>query len=116
MADQTTDQVQQNPVQLPPPQADVDSELAHITEEMYKKNFELAEKNKTLSLLRKIDDIVLSSVTDVQQVGQRVVDVIGEDIGFKAVVLYLTDKKNSSLNRIAVSQTTLMRALMSEFA
>ncbi|MEK7534103.1 MAG: hypothetical protein AAB600_02085 [Patescibacteria group bacterium] len=34
---------------------DLSKELAYVTKEMYKKNLELAQKNKTLSLLRQID-------------------------------------------------------------
>jgi hypothetical protein len=39
---------------IPPSGAsdDVTSELSHITEEIYKKNADLAQTNKTLSLLR----------------------------------------------------------------
>lgn len=95
---------------LTPPQAaspanDLSGELAHVTQEMYKKNLELAGKNKTLSLLRKIDEIVLSSVTDAQVVAQQVVDTIVAEASVKAVSIFLLNKKEGVLHRLALSQT-----------
>lgn len=43
-------------------------DLEHITEEMYRRNKELADTNRTLSLLRAIDAIVLESHTSIKQV------------------------------------------------
>lgn len=37
------------------------TQLEHVTEEMYKRNLELAQTNKTLSILRKIDELALES-------------------------------------------------------
>lgn len=83
----------------------VANELAHVTQEMYKKNYELLERNKALSLLRKIHDIILSSVTDVNQIAQQVADAIALEAEFKAVVVYLFDKEKNELQKLAVSQT-----------
>ncbi|MEK7517043.1 MAG: GAF domain-containing sensor histidine kinase [Patescibacteria group bacterium] len=80
-------------------------ELAHINEEIYKKNKELAEKNKALSLLRKIDEIILSKVTDIQQIAQQVANTIADELGFKLVAILLLDKKDNGLIKLAVSQT-----------
>lgn len=80
-------------------------ELAHATQEMYKKNFELAERNKTLSLLRKIDEIILSSVTETEEIARQVVNVITEETSFKRTVILLIDKVNNVLVRTAVSQS-----------
>ncbi len=81
------------------------NELAHVTEEMYKKNKELAEKNKALALLRKIDGIVLSKVTALGQIAQEIVNTVAEELSFKLVAILLLDKKNNSVRRLAVSQT-----------
>lgn len=83
----------------------VSNELAHIMEEMYGKNKELAERNKTFALLRKIDDIVLSKVTDLGQVAQEVIDTIIAELSFKLVAILLLDKDNISLRRLVISQT-----------
>lgn len=88
--------------------SDVAIELAHITQEIYKKNFELAEKNKILSLLRKIDEVVLGSVTDTYQIGQQVADTIVIDAGFRCVCIYIIEKEGF-LSRVAVSQAADLR-------
>ncbi len=87
------------------------SELAHINQEMYKKNLQLAETNKTLSLLRKIDEIILSTVTDIQEVAQDVADIILSDIGFKEISILLLDKKENALVRLAISQVEAVKQL-----
>lgn len=79
------------------------SELAHATQEMYKKNVELNERNKTLSLLRKIDVIVLSAVTDPQQVAQQVASVIVEESDFKGLVVYEVNRSRHSMVPLADS-------------
>src|SRR3990167_9206539 len=67
------------PLQSNSSTSDTNDELAHITQEMYKKNMELNERNKTLALLRKIDEIVLSTVTDLRQVAQQVANLLVEE-------------------------------------
>lgn len=95
------------PIQPSDPQKiqDVANDLAHVTQEMYKKNFELVERNKALLLLRKIHEIILSSVTDINQIAQAVSDTIAHEAEFKVVALFLFDKEKNELQRLAVSQT-----------
>lgn len=81
----------------------LESELAHVTQEMYRKNVELNEKNKTLSLLRKIDVIILSSVTDPKQTASQVAKVIVEESDFKGLVVYEFDKTKNILLPLAAS-------------
>lgn len=64
------------------------NDLSHINEEVYKKNAELAEKNKVLQLLRKIDEIILSTITDPKQIGEQVTQLIVREIGFKCVGIF----------------------------
>lgn len=95
----------------PTSQNDNAKELAHINEEVYKKNKELAEKNKALSLLRKIDEIVLSKVTDIQQIAQQVANTIVDELEFKLVSILLLNKRDNVLIKLAVSQTdSIMQA------
>jgi signal transduction histidine kinase len=75
-------------------------ELTHITEEMYKKNSELNDRNKTLALLRKIDTIVLSSVTDPRLIAQKVTDLLVEE-EYKLVSLFYL--KNFILYPLSIS-------------
>lgn len=74
----------------------------HITQEMYKKNLELAERNKILTLLRKIDEIILSSVTKVDQIADQIVQCIIANSYFKTVFIYLIDEKEDILKPLAV--------------
>lgn len=66
-------------------------ELQHVTEAMYEKNLELNERNKTLALLRKIDEIVLSSEKDTRKVAQQVVETIVTETDFKLVTIFLRE-------------------------
>lgn len=90
-------------------------ELSHIAAEIYKKNFELDETNKTLSLLRKIDEIILSAVTDIKQVAQKITNVLAEDAEFEAVLIFLTDKKNQQITQLAISQTETIKKIPAQY-
>lgn len=81
------------------------SDLEHITQEMYKKNVELAETNKTLSLLRKIDDIILSSVTDPSEIAKHVAQTLIEDAEFQIASLYVHDTARSEIRLLGSSQS-----------
>ncbi len=84
---------------LNPPQ-DVSSELNHVMAEMYKKNLELNERNETLAILRKIDEIVLSKVTDPKLISQMVSDLLTEE-EFKLLGLFII--KDTLLLPLAIS-------------
>lgn len=74
-------------------------DLEHINREMYKRNLELAERNKTLSLLRKLDELILNSVTDVRETSIQVTKLLVEEADFRLAAIFLldNDKKNLSL-------------------
>ena len=79
--------------------------VAQSAQEMSRENKELIEKNKALVLFRKIDDIILSKVTDLGQIAQQVVDTIVNELAFRAVVILLLGKKDNSLIRLVISRT-----------
>ncbi len=85
-----------------PPTVSLSSELEHVTQEMYKKNAELFHTNKTLALLQKIEAIIISSVTDLKQVAQQVVDIIASEAEFKRVSIFIVNKPEG-LVRLAAS-------------
>lgn len=66
---------------------------------------DLEERNKRLSALRKLDEIMLSSSTDIRDVAQKVTDAIVFILGFEIGVLALIDRKRGVLKRVAMSST-----------
>lgn len=100
---QTQDPQSTNQNQQPIQAQSSSDELSHITQEMYKKNFELADKNKTLAILRKLDEIILSSVTDISQIAKQVADVVTTEAQFKAVYILLNDNDSKELKPVALS-------------
>lgn len=79
------------------------SEMEHVTQEMYKKNLELAERNKTLLLLRKIEELILSSITDMTEVARLVSEMVIKDAGFKSVSLRLVNHSRTALTPLVIS-------------
>lgn len=79
-------------------------ELSHVNEEIYKKNAQLVETNKLLSLLRSIDEIILSAVTDIQNIAARVATLVVELMRFKGFGILVLDKTKNQLNMLAFSQ------------
>lgn len=84
---------------------DISQELAHVTQEMYKKNLELAEKNKTLALLQRIEEIILGSLTDVKQIAEQVTKAMVDEADFRSVAIFLYSKSSSNFLTLAVSQS-----------
>ena len=78
-------------------------DLAHITQEIYKKNLQLAETNKLLSLLRNIDEIILGSVNNATQIANQVARLVVDVAGFQGIIIFLRDKDNGSLRPAAVA-------------
>lgn len=54
----------------------LEQDIAHITEEMYRRNRELADTNRTLSLVRTIDALVLESHASVRTVCEHITEAI----------------------------------------
>lgn len=87
---------------------DVDSENLNL--EMYKKNAELVERNKMLSLLRKIDQIILSSVTNVQEIAQQVTKLLVLESDFKLASIILVAPGRKNLVRISLAESEDVQA------
>jgi signal transduction histidine kinase len=85
---------------------DFSSDLAHINQEMYKKGVELNERNKTLSLLQKIDQIILGSITHPEEIAQHVTSLLVAEADFPIASIFMHDPKHKILKRLAFSQTS----------
>lgn len=80
------------------------SDIEHINTEMYKKSFELSEKNKMLALLQRIDEMILSSITDPEELAKLVTALLVTDIDFQIASIFLHDKQKKVLRRIACAE------------
>lgn len=81
-------------------------EISHINQEVYKKSVELSERNKTLLLLRKIDEIILSSVTDQHEIAARVTSLLVMETDFLIATIFQYDKSKEALSRLAIYETS----------
>lgn len=75
-----------------------------VAEAVYKKNFELTIKNKTLSVLQKLSDITMHART-VTDVTQQIADTIVSELNFSAALIALVDADAKALRPIAVTKS-----------
>ena len=78
-----------------------EKEISHINQEMYKKSAELAERNKALSLLQNINELILITITNPEEVATKVVSIIISESDFQCAAIYLYDKHKKSLFKLA---------------
>jgi signal transduction histidine kinase len=86
-----------------PPTND-DDELKSITENLYKQNLEIAERNKTLSLLGKLYDISIQTLPPAKLAEQLTHD-IQTDLSFERVGILVYDKSNDTLTALGSSES-----------
>ncbi len=78
--------------------------LEHITQEMYKRNRELAETNRTLSLLRTIDTLVLDADNSVREISSQIAKSITDITEYPFVaILGHTEQVYSQLEILGYS-------------
>lgn len=87
------------------PQVPIDDELARINKLMYERNVELAVRNRTLSVLRKMYEIINTSL-GMEETAQKLVDAIVGELRFQFGFIALLDKKRQYLETVATSTTT----------
>jgi signal transduction histidine kinase len=68
---------------------------------MYKKNAELAATNKTLSILRKVDEIIMGSVTDLVEIANQVTTLAVNESVFKLIYIFSLNRRENALTRLA---------------
>src|SRR5579872_4000748 len=82
------------------------TELNHINQEMYKKSAELSDKNKTLSLLQNLNELLLGSITSIQDIAKQVTQLLVHENDFLIAALLLYNESSKSLNTAAITQNT----------
>lgn len=84
---------------------DASSKLGErVTQELYKRNAELAVRNKTLALLRKLDEISLSS-GKIDEMAQQIVDAIATELGYEVTAISLIDEEKEQRHCVAVGSS-----------
>jgi signal transduction histidine kinase len=83
---------------------ELEQNLEHITEEMYKRNKELADTNRTLSLLRTIDSLVLDADNSLRQISAEITKSITDITDYPFVAIFgHTDHSPSQLEVLGYS-------------
>lgn len=90
---------------------DLAAELTHINREVYKKSVELAERNKTLLILRKIDEIILSEITHPEEIGKQVTSLLVKEADFKIAAIYVFNEAEKSLQQLAISESSEIQSI-----
>jgi signal transduction histidine kinase len=67
--------------------------LSSVNRELYKRNAELAYRNKTLALLRKLDEASIASV-GIEDMSQKVTTAICQELGYELVAISILNNKD----------------------
>src|SRR5579863_9547711 len=65
----------------------LEQDLEHVTQEMYRRNKELADTNRTLALLQSIDSVVLKSHEDIKILSTQISSVIAATAEYPLVAI-----------------------------
>src|SRR5688572_19422397 len=68
-----------------------DKLLQRVNQELYKRNAELAARNKTLALLRQLDEISLTAV-QIDELAKGVTEAIATALGYDVVSIAVVDE------------------------
>lgn len=81
----------------------LEQNLEQLNQDMYKRNLELAETNRTLSLLRKIDTLVLDAHDDLEVLCQNVAEAIVEFSTFPVVAIVANPPKTDQFKMLGLA-------------
>lgn len=79
-------------------------DATEITKELYKKNLDLFNANRTLGLLKKLYEITISTL-DIKELSQKFIGVIVEELKFLSGAVVINDSKEKTVNAVAVAQS-----------
>jgi signal transduction histidine kinase len=83
------------------------TELTHINEEMYKQSEQLAERNRALSLLGDINEVLLSSITSQVDLAQKVTSLLVKEADIKIAAIFSYDNEEKVLKRLGLSEAEI---------
>lgn len=87
------------------------SGIQDITKELYSKNVDLVNANKTLELIQKLYEIMITSHS-VEGVSQRFIDVITTTLGFTDGVVVIKKKDQSYLKVVGITQSEVNKTVL----
>ena len=76
-----------------------------LMEELYKRNAELAVRNKTLTLLRKLDEISLKTL-EAEEMGGEMCSAISEELGYDLVALSIVGRPTNDFRWLSIASST----------
>jgi signal transduction histidine kinase len=78
--------------------------LSQVNRELYKRNAELAIRNKTLALLRKLDEVSMTSI-GMEDMSSRVTIAIGQELGYElaAISVFRNDNNDDKMRWLSVT-------------
>jgi len=82
--------------------SDADNEFKNITADLYKKNLDLFDANRQLTLLQELYQIIVSTLT-MEDLSQKFINTIVRDLDFYGGVVFYADQKTDHLQMTAVS-------------
>ncbi|MDP3973807.1 MAG: GAF domain-containing sensor histidine kinase [Candidatus Daviesbacteria bacterium] len=68
-----------------------------------RKTQDLQERNRKLSALRKLDQVMMSYYTDLEEVAQKITDAFALELGYENITLLVLDEKRRLLKSVAMS-------------
>lgn len=93
---------------MQPPQQ---TQFEEITKELYTKNVDLVNANKTLELIQKLYEIMISS-NSLEDVSQRYIDTISTSLGFSDGIVVVADQSDENLSVSAITQSEINKTIL----
>lgn len=78
--------------------------MQRVNQELYRRNAELAARNKTLALLRQLDEISLAAL-DMRQIAERMTEAIAAALGYDLATIAIVKNQDTTLQWLAVSSS-----------
>lgn len=85
-----------------------------LVENLYKQNVEIAEKNKTLSLLSKLYEISILTLAP-KELAKKISQTVQADLSFELVGILLYSKKRNELTPLAFASSERLKKIQSDF-
>src|SRR3989338_3265144 len=76
-----------------------------LVKELYERNAELAVRNKTLALLRKLDEISLATLST-KEMAEKITDSVATELGYELVSIAIVDEGTKMVRWLSIASAT----------